>query len=139
MNDMVVEQAAGAITDTVVRVGAAPTETQQYLTFSLGGEMFAVGILNVKEIIEYGELTGIPMMPSFIRGVINLRGALVLRHRMPPAFVYNAARVVQCPCAPSLCRPCYERPRDHTGVLSCSRTYASGSASASPSASYSCC
>ncbi|MBS1191590.1 MAG: chemotaxis signal transduction protein [Rhodocyclaceae bacterium] len=52
-------------------------EVRQYLTFSLGGEMFAVGILNVKEIIEYGHLTEIPMMPAFIRGVINLRGAVV--------------------------------------------------------------
>ncbi|MEI7429806.1 MAG: chemotaxis protein CheW [Betaproteobacteria bacterium] len=49
----------------------------QYLTFALGGEMFAVGILNVKEIIEYGQLTEIPMMPAFIRGVINLRGSVV--------------------------------------------------------------
>ena len=49
----------------------------QYLTFTLGGEMFAVGILNVKEIIEYGNLTEIPMMPPFIRGVINLRGSVV--------------------------------------------------------------
>lgn len=51
--------------------------SQQYLTFSIGSEMFAVGILNVKEIIEYGNLTHIPMMPQFIRGVINLRGAVV--------------------------------------------------------------
>jgi len=51
--------------------------TQQYLTFALSGEMFAVGILHVKEIIEYGNLTEIPMMPAFIRGVINLRGAVV--------------------------------------------------------------
>ena len=49
----------------------------QYLTFSLGDEMFAVGILNVKEIIEYGHLTEIPMMPAFIRGVINLCGSVV--------------------------------------------------------------
>ena len=77
MNDMVMEKPVGALTDTVVRVTAAPAETQQYLTFTLGGEMYAVGILNVKEIIEYGELTEIPMMPDFIRGVINLRGAVV--------------------------------------------------------------
>lgn len=50
---------------------------QQYLTFSLGGEVFALGILNVKEIIEFGSITEIPMMPAFIRGVINLRGAVV--------------------------------------------------------------
>ena len=49
----------------------------QYLTFTLGGEMFAVGILNVKEIIEYGNRTESPMMPAFIRGVINLRGSVV--------------------------------------------------------------
>ena len=58
-------------------VAQAAAEVRQYLTFSLGGEMFAVGILNVKEIIEYGHLTEIPMMPAFIRGVINLRGAVV--------------------------------------------------------------
>lgn len=55
----------------------AVAEPLQYLTFTLGGEMYAVGILNVKEIIEYGTLTEIPMMPAFIRGVINLRGSVV--------------------------------------------------------------
>lgn len=52
-------------------------DAHQYLTFSVGKEMFAVGILHIKEIIEYGNITEIPMMPSFIRGVINLRGAVV--------------------------------------------------------------
>jgi purine-binding chemotaxis protein CheW len=56
---------------------AADDSPQQYLTFSLGGEVFALGILNVKEIIEFGNITEIPMMPAFIRGVINLRGAVV--------------------------------------------------------------
>jgi purine-binding chemotaxis protein CheW len=52
-------------------------EPQQYLTFVLRGEVFAIGILHIKEIIEYGQLTTVPMMPAFIRGVINLRGAVV--------------------------------------------------------------
>ena len=56
---------------------ASAGEDQQYLTFTLSGEMYAVGILNVKEIIEYGSLTEVPMMPTFMRGVINLRGAVV--------------------------------------------------------------
>ncbi len=56
---------------------SADGSPQQYLTFSLGGEVFALGILNVKEIIEFGNVTEIPMMPAFIRGVINLRGAVV--------------------------------------------------------------
>lgn len=49
----------------------------QYLTFMLGGETFAIGILHIKEIIEYAGLTEVPMMPACIRGVINLRGAVV--------------------------------------------------------------
>jgi purine-binding chemotaxis protein CheW len=49
----------------------------QFLTFMLGGEVFAIGILHIKEILEYGGLTQVPMMPEFIRGVINLRGAVV--------------------------------------------------------------
>lgn len=49
----------------------------QYLTFMLGGEVFAIGILNIKEIIEVGTMTTVPMMPDYIRGVINLRGAVV--------------------------------------------------------------
>ena len=56
---------------------AAAHEPRQYLTFMLGGEVFAIGILHIKEIIEYGQLTAVPMMPEFIRGVINLRGAVV--------------------------------------------------------------
>lgn len=67
----VVQAKGGAV---AVKVDETPS---QYLTFSLGGEMFAVGILNIKEIIEYGSVTEIPMVPPFIRGVINLRGAVV--------------------------------------------------------------
>jgi purine-binding chemotaxis protein CheW len=52
-------------------------ESGQYLTFVLSGEVYALGILNIKEIIQYGDLTEVPMMPSFIRGVINLRGKVV--------------------------------------------------------------
>jgi purine-binding chemotaxis protein CheW len=74
MTDLVKSQNSAV---AVARQGAGGGDTHQYLTFTLGSEMFAVGILNVKEIIEYGNLTGIPMMPTFIRGVINLRGAVV--------------------------------------------------------------
>jgi purine-binding chemotaxis protein CheW len=51
--------------------------TKQYLTFLLVGETFGIGILCIKEIIEYIGLTEVPMMPPSIRGVINLRGAVV--------------------------------------------------------------
>ncbi|CAG0982750.1 Chemotaxis protein CheW [Burkholderiales bacterium] len=52
-------------------------EPRQYLVFSLCGESFAIAIQGVKEIIEYGQLTEVPMMPKLVRGVINLRGAVV--------------------------------------------------------------
>jgi purine-binding chemotaxis protein CheW len=52
-------------------------QTGQYLTFVLAGETYSIGILGIKEIIEYGVVTSVPMMPPFIRGVINLRGAVV--------------------------------------------------------------
>jgi purine-binding chemotaxis protein CheW len=52
-------------------------EQNQYLTFLLGEEMFAIGILSIREIIEYGFVTDVPMTPPFIRGVLNLRGAVV--------------------------------------------------------------
>jgi len=55
----------------------ATVDHAQYLTFMLGGEVFAIGILAIKEIIEYGGVTPVPMMPECIRGVINLRGAVV--------------------------------------------------------------
>ncbi len=56
---------------------AAAMPPAQYLTFVLGGEMFAIGILAIREIIEYQALTAVPMMPPCVRGVINLRGAVV--------------------------------------------------------------
>src|SRR5690554_7472453 len=57
--------------------GSEPNEGRQYLSFQLQGEAFAIGILHIKEIIEYGQVTAVPMMPRFLRGVINLRGAVV--------------------------------------------------------------
>jgi purine-binding chemotaxis protein CheW len=68
MNDIVQAQSEHA---------SAIPDQGQYLTFVLGGEVFAIGILIIKEIIEYGHLTTVPMMPECIRGVINLRGAVV--------------------------------------------------------------
>jgi purine-binding chemotaxis protein CheW len=50
---------------------------QQYLTFSVSGETFGIAISTIKEIIEYRAPTDVPMMPGFIRGVINLRGKVV--------------------------------------------------------------
>jgi purine-binding chemotaxis protein CheW len=50
---------------------------QQYLTFLIAGEEYAVSLLKVKEIIEYDVVTEVPQTPPWIRGVINLRGNVV--------------------------------------------------------------
>ncbi len=54
-----------------------PDAALQYLTFSLGDEVFAMDIRCVREIIQYGHMTMVPLMPEFVRGVINLRGAVL--------------------------------------------------------------
>lgn len=75
MNTLVEQKKSNAV--VTAGDGKFIADTAQYLTFLLGGEVFALGILNIKEIIQYGELTEVPMMPAFIRGVINLRGKVV--------------------------------------------------------------
>lgn len=50
---------------------------RQYLTFFLGNEIFAMDIDTVREIIQHASMTIVPLMPDFVRGVINLRGAVV--------------------------------------------------------------
>jgi purine-binding chemotaxis protein CheW len=50
---------------------------ERYLTFALAGEVYALPILDITEIMEFRALTVVPMMPSFLRGVINLRGRVV--------------------------------------------------------------
>ena len=61
----------------IVALQSGAALPSQFLTFMLGEEQFAVGILHIKEIIEYGSLATVPMMPDCVRGVINLRGAVV--------------------------------------------------------------
>lgn len=50
---------------------------QEYLTFTLGREEYAIDILRVQEIRGYDQVTAIANAPPFIKGVINLRGAIV--------------------------------------------------------------
>ncbi|MEQ8169665.1 MAG: chemotaxis protein CheW [Candidatus Eremiobacterota bacterium] len=53
------------------------TETRQYLTFILDGELFALDISKVREVLDYTKITRVPQMPEFMLGVINLRGSVV--------------------------------------------------------------
>ncbi len=52
-------------------------ERSQYLTFEVGEDLYAIGILELREIISFKSATRVPMAPRSIRGLINLRGSAV--------------------------------------------------------------
>ena len=52
-------------------------ETRQYLSFKLDEEEFALDISKVREVLDFTKITKVPQTPPFMRGVINLRGAVV--------------------------------------------------------------
>ncbi len=49
----------------------------QFLTFSLGGEVLGMEIRFIREILQYGGITEVPLTPAAVRGVMNLRGAVI--------------------------------------------------------------
>ena len=53
------------------------TETSQYLSFMLDEEVYALDINQVREVLDFKDVTKVPRMPDFMRGVINLRGGVV--------------------------------------------------------------
>lgn len=55
----------------------ADTEAAQFITFSIGDEEFGVDIVTVQEIKGWTEITNLPSTPSYMRGVLNLRGIIV--------------------------------------------------------------
>lgn len=72
MSTALAERRSGTAVKTAAALGA-----RKYLSFTLNGEVYAMAIEQVKEIIEFGQITTVPMMPSYMRGVINLRGTVV--------------------------------------------------------------
>ncbi|MDE2594260.1 MAG: purine-binding chemotaxis protein CheW [Burkholderiales bacterium] len=56
---------------------AADRPLLQFLRFSVGSDAYAVRIELVREILEVAQMTPLPLMPTFVRGVMNLRGAVV--------------------------------------------------------------
>jgi purine-binding chemotaxis protein CheW len=79
--------------------GASGATGREYLTFTLGDEEYGIDILMVQEIRGYDTVTKIANAPEFIKGVINLRGAIVPVVDMRIKFhlgnvVYNQFTVV---------------------------------------------
>ena len=61
-------------------------DSQKFLMFQLGAELFATPLIEVREVIEFNQAKPIPHMPSFFKGVINIRGEIIgvidLRERL---------------------------------------------------------
>jgi purine-binding chemotaxis protein CheW len=68
---------AEAIGEKGLKNPAAGKREGKYLTFSLAGEEYGVGILKVKEIIGLMPITLVPRTPDYMKGVINLRGKVI--------------------------------------------------------------
>jgi len=52
-------------------------DTNQYLTFKLADEVYAINVTSIKEVLSVPKITKVPRMPVFMSGVINLRGNVV--------------------------------------------------------------
>ena len=76
----------------------APARTEQYLTFFTAGSEFAIGILKVKEIIEYRAVTSVPNTPAWIHGVTNLRGSVVPVVDLAVKFGLPASTITKFSC-----------------------------------------
>lgn len=70
----------------------------QFLTFLSGKETFAIPILRIKEILECSNITIVPMMPDWVRGVINLRGSIVPVIDLSLHFRRNITKIAKWTC-----------------------------------------
>ena len=52
-------------------------ETCQYMTFKLGDELFAIKVSQVREVLEVLQITKVPTAPTYMRGVVNVRGQAI--------------------------------------------------------------
>ncbi|MFQ5602969.1 MAG: chemotaxis protein CheW [bacterium] len=74
------------------------TETKNYLTFTLNSELFAIEIINVREVLDITKMTKVPRTPDFMPGVINLRGSVVAVIDLRKKFGMNKPAQKTDPC-----------------------------------------
>src|ERR1051326_2631233 len=67
------------LTQAAADIPAEPQleELRQYCVFRAGRERFCFSVLDVEEVVEWPRLTRIPLAPSFLMGIFNLRGAII--------------------------------------------------------------
>ncbi len=76
------------------------SKEMQYVAFRLNDEEYAADILAVQEIIRWTHITRVPRAPSYVKGVINLRGTVVpiisshLRFNLPEEEITDTTRII---------------------------------------------
>jgi purine-binding chemotaxis protein CheW len=74
------------------------TVAGKFLTFALGRESYGVSVLKVREIIRLMDITAVPQMPAYVKGVINLRGKVVPVVDLRLKFGLAHANATECTC-----------------------------------------
>jgi purine-binding chemotaxis protein CheW len=77
---------------------AAINETTQYLTFTLGEDVFAIDVTIAREVLDLCDVTRVPQVPDYMLGVINLRGSVVPVIDMRRKFGMPAAEQTRDTC-----------------------------------------
>lgn len=71
------DNAADIAADQIVRPNAVSGGQIQFISFAIGDEQYGVDIMAVREIKGWSDITRLPRLPEHVRGVLNLRGAIV--------------------------------------------------------------
>ncbi len=89
---------AAAVTQSTREREAMQEKEGKYLTFALAREEYGLEILKVREIIGYMNITAVPQTPSYIKGVINLRGQVIPVVDLRAKFGMETAEVTEQTC-----------------------------------------
>src|SRR5262245_8906736 len=79
---------------------ATPTRSAHYITFRLGDELFAINVNQVREVLDMSVITRVPHAPSYMRGVVNVRGSAIpvvdlrVKFGLPPTADTVNTRIV---------------------------------------------
>jgi purine-binding chemotaxis protein CheW len=76
----------------------AKNSTGKYLTFNLQSESYGIDVLKIREIIRLTNITTMPQMPDYIKGVINLRGKIIPVIDLRVRFGFNGVKDTELTC-----------------------------------------
>jgi purine-binding chemotaxis protein CheW len=82
----------------VASAAATATLGGKYLTFALGKEEYGLEILKVREIIGWLDITALPRTPAYVKGVVNLRGQVIVVVDLRAKFTMEAAAKTDQTC-----------------------------------------